>query len=1055
MFNIRKLLLPLLVAATLPVMANPIDAEAARQNALQFIHQGKMRRVKGTVPLTMSFTLDRTVSTNNTRPMLYAFNIGEGNGYIIASGDDEASTILGYSDEGSLRIEDMPCNMRSWLEGYADEILWAQQKGTGKPVAKSSGSIVKHDIGNMVPTVWAQKAPYYNQCPKTGSTYMLTGCVATAMAQIMYYWGAMEHNGTKFQHGCDALDAYSTATKHYSVPALPAIETFDWSLMTASKPTSTKAINAVAQLIRYCGQSVNMDYDTEKNGGSGAFSEDVPEAFINHFGYDRGAHYVLRRYMTTEAWENLIYSELAAGRPVFIDGTNSKRTTGHAFICTGYQLSTNKFYINWGWGDSNNGWFALSALKVSTYSFEYLNGAVIGIQPPTHETTTYDHELINVEYLYLNSQRNLTRPARAQAGDNMVEMECILLGSDEEDVTWDYGVGVYDSAGEVVRVECEKDDEELYTAFEHFRFSFGDELPYGTYVLTPVCRKHGESAWRKMYNANSFYVKAEVEETSITLQPSVDIRVTSISSKKKTNSTSYTNKITIANDGCEETFGVYSLKVGGKEIATFEPHIAAGATSTITLGYTSQIKTTSAILLDIDQFGFTHFYNNASESNYGDVEVETYVANHTDDYDYIYGNEFRARLYLSNKGSKTYKHTVTAELHKAYSENVIATLTQNVEIPSHSAQTLEFDFPDLDYNSSYEVVFKFPYTDRWGDKNTETTSDAYTMTQGIVVVTADGEQCHRDIRTSTLTPPANALYVDARHSNLLSALKPGTNPNTLYLLPEGATIPAALQSANVVTGNHAETINLQHGYDFYSPIDFTADAITYTRTFANGHNGKSGEGWSTIVLPFAVESDHVTADGNDISWFQSNDDSGRKFWLYDFAMDNDQTVTFGYVQSMEAYKPYIIAVPDRSWGAAYDLRDKSITFAGVNAHILGGHKKAVTDNGHRFDLIGRTYSAHRSYIYALNPQGDSFSQTTDKVKTEPFTAYFVGYYNNEWSNAVNFQFDTRMATPVKPVTLQDMSAGSSAYTIDGRRINDDAPLSPGIYIINGKKVIVK
>jgi len=163
-----------------------------------------------------------------------------------------------------------------------------------------------------------------------------------------------------------------------------------------------------------------------------------------------------------------------------------------------------------------------------------------------------------------------------------------------------------------------------------------------------------------------------------------------------------------------------------------------------------------------------------------------------------------------------------------------------------------------------------------------------------------------------------------------------------------------------------------------------------------------------------VESDNVSVDGESTTWFKADEDHGRKFWLHDFASEEEQVVTFGYPSQMEAYKPYLIAVPDGTWGTAYDLRNKAITFTGYNALVRGGEQKAVTANGGKYDFIGRPSGATRSYIYDLNEAGNTFAFVNTGVEIEPFTAYFVGYYDN--GDAINFRFNEGLATPRPPIT---------------------------------------
>ncbi|MBO4606356.1 MAG: Spi family protease inhibitor, partial [Prevotella sp.] len=229
--------------------ANPITAEQAKKNAAQFISSNKRMASKSGRQLQLAFTLKQDKSASNVQtPAIYAYNIANDGGFVIVSGDDMAKPVLGYASQGSVSDDNMPDNMRFWLDRYANQIAWAQANGYQRAqVVAASG---RKDVPYMVKTTWDQDDPYWNQC-KFNNTYCYTGCVATAMAQIMYYWGVTGRNGEKFQHGCNALPKYTTATKGYSVSALSTVISFDWANMTAGKPSTTDAKAAVAQLMRY------------------------------------------------------------------------------------------------------------------------------------------------------------------------------------------------------------------------------------------------------------------------------------------------------------------------------------------------------------------------------------------------------------------------------------------------------------------------------------------------------------------------------------------------------------------------------------------------------------------------------------------------------------------------------------------------------------------------------------------------------------------------------------------------------------------------------------
>ena len=378
-------LLMVVAAAMIVSMAaaNPITVDEAKGNVVSFLAKKGMKKAWGNKQLTLSFTISRTdVKDGTETPVIYAFRMEGESCCFIASADDVAVPILGYFEDGVTDFDQMPPNMQAWLNGYADEIAWARENGfQGAGIIKTIDG--KRDIPYMVPTRWDQGDPYYLQC-RFNNKYCYAGCLATAMAQVMYYWAVVGRDGVTFPHGSTAIEGYVTESELYNIPALESLESFAWEDMPTRTPTTTEGKNAVAQLMRYCGQAVKMDYS---RFGSGAYSEDVPMALVNYFGYDSGVAFVYRDSVTAVEWEELVYHELAEGRPVCMGGSSESSNSGHAFVCDGYQVSTDKYHFNWGWSGSCDGYFALEALtpkrsngKTMDYNSE--RDVVIGIQPP-------------------------------------------------------------------------------------------------------------------------------------------------------------------------------------------------------------------------------------------------------------------------------------------------------------------------------------------------------------------------------------------------------------------------------------------------------------------------------------------------------------------------------------------------------------------------------------------------------------------------------------------------------------------------------------------------
>ncbi len=994
--------------------ADPITRQKAQQNAAAFLQQ---RNPGATLSTTTASKAPRKVNGKavSDQAYYYVFNTDDNRGFVVASGDDVALPVLMYSTEGTFDEDSIPENMRAWLKGYEMEIQWAQENGytTGNvenPSAsvklngpKSLNGVVqavpmtasKSNISYLVETTWDQNSPYYNQC-KFNNTYCYTGCVATAMAQVMYYWGVTKG----FKHGCTALSSYRTETKGYTVSAMSAVSTFDWSYMTASKPTSSNAINAVAKLMRYCGQSVYMDYTSS---GSGAQSTDIPTALINNFGYDKGAVHVERAKYTSAEWENLIYNELANGRPVLMDGVDVDELVGHQFICDGYDASSNKFHFNWGWsGSCNDTYCALSALApggtgsggTSSGNGNYtgMSGAIIGVQPPIDDSAREVSSLdqLTVEALYLVSPSVLTRDARSQDAAHIAATG-VVFNLTESAHTYEFCLGIYNEDGELVETTAVRNYGEMPSGsgyyFNH-DLTFGGEMPYGTYKLIPICRDAGTDTWYPMVGAGTRYLQAEISEKQITVKSGVSI---SMSNWKCTTSTSfgrttYTNSVDITNNGLEEFTGELFLLVNGSMKAYLSPaSIAAGATKTYTIPITTQnVANLSNKIVLTDGYGIDIAYTNIS--GYAEVDWDMDWDGYIDADNNLYADTYKAKFLLSNYGDDSYSHTVTATLfEKGKKVSTGTSQSKTLTVAAKNKGAVEFEFSNVTVGKTYDLQIKYYEED---GEVTDTLSNydcAFTMARGMVVV-GDEMTYYKD-QDGTVPVGSDAVYVDARYSDQSANIGSGGNTNTLYLLKSGSTVPSSLSGKNVVVGDTAEIISLDHDLAFYTPVDFTATNVTYKRTFGKGFDGETAN-WSTIMLPFDVQD--ITADGHSIDWYRDSEDTGKSLWIMDFTDENNGKAAFGYPERLVANHPYIITVPADTWGAEGSLTGKELSFSGANVQFQTESPKGVVDRGERYDFIGRTYASSHTNKYSLNEVGNRFAYS-DAFDIEPFCAYFVAY----------------------------------------------------------------
>lgn len=325
------------------ILAAPVSPDAAMQEAQAFRGRNKtyFKKAPAAFPqLSLAYT-----ASGEAGNCFYVFNDNAG-GFTIVSADDRLPQVIGFSENGEFDYARLPENMKWWLSQYSDEItaFLKEDPQIARRPAKRAGAADRKEIKPLLHTLWNQTEPYNNLCPidsRTGQR-SVTGCVATAMAQVMRHYEWPVH-----PTGSNAGYIFNGTT-------------LDWANMLDDyKPGKYSAAEAtaVAELMRQCGASVNMMYSSYS---SGAYSSDVPVALYTYFDYDISMRLEWRDYHTMSEWNNIVYAELEANRPVYYSGNSDQG--GHAFVCDGY-LSNNYFHFNWGWGGYQDGYFLLNSLN--------------------------------------------------------------------------------------------------------------------------------------------------------------------------------------------------------------------------------------------------------------------------------------------------------------------------------------------------------------------------------------------------------------------------------------------------------------------------------------------------------------------------------------------------------------------------------------------------------------------------------------------------------------------------------------------------------------------
>lgn len=360
---------------------------------------------------------------------LYLFK-QNGEGFVLVAGDDLARPILAYSAKQQIDEQNLPVNFLKWLEEYKRQIRYLRKMPAYKSAkALNAWALLEQGtalekastiaVSPLMTTAWDQ-SPYYNDlCPQANwfSSKAVTGCVATAMAQIMKY-----HNYPEQGRGINTYYHSNNSVTYGNLTANFGNTMYSWSNMpnVLSASSSQAQINAVATLMFHCGVSVNMDYSpntsgawvTEAKSDNGASSE---LAFKKYFGYDettvRG---VQRDDLSTAEWVQAIKNELDAGRPVMFAGVGDGG--GHAFVADGYD-NNNFFHMNWGWGGLADGYYSTDAFEpydlgtgAGAGSYNWYQRIVVGIKPPaqTADQNMYLYSDINVPEIYQFNEFEIT-----------------------------------------------------------------------------------------------------------------------------------------------------------------------------------------------------------------------------------------------------------------------------------------------------------------------------------------------------------------------------------------------------------------------------------------------------------------------------------------------------------------------------------------------------------------------------------------------------------------------------------------------------------------------
>ena len=351
----KTVILTIIASVAMMMNAAPVDVASALDRAAQFLDSNPSSlKFSGQPALRLTHVEPSAIDARLADYYVFETDGSDGGAFVIVAGDDRVTGMLAYG-QGRLDLSNLPCGMQWWINSQKEQMEWLH---ANPDVVLEQREPSRTQVKPLLVSTWSQTEPYYNQCPVYHGHLCVTGCVATAMAQVMYYW--------KFPAVLSDLPGYTSASLGIVLPDLPPAEA-DWDNMLEGYALNYTPAQgeAVALLMRYCGQSVKMDYSPS---ASGSFSS-LQLTGLRLMGYNLAARCLKRDEYNDAEWLALMLEDLYSGRPVLYTGNSEE--SGHAFVVDGYDGY--RFHINWGWEGVADGYFYLDYFMDFTYGQQMLH----------------------------------------------------------------------------------------------------------------------------------------------------------------------------------------------------------------------------------------------------------------------------------------------------------------------------------------------------------------------------------------------------------------------------------------------------------------------------------------------------------------------------------------------------------------------------------------------------------------------------------------------------------------------------------------------------------
>lgn len=828
-----------------------VNVETAQIVGRNFLSSQAVESNQTTGNLQLVYRATTNIQTEQ-ETLFYIFQGTEG--FVIVAGDDRSTPILAYSNTGSFNVDNMPPNARKWLEGYKSELRHLISANAPQPESiRNAWSLYTEGIAleaeraaavsPLVNLTWNQ-SPHYNALCPGGS---VTGCVATAMAQIMKYW---EYPATGSGFHSYNHSTYGTLSANFGST------TYDWSAMPSNVTSSN---NAVATLMYHCGVSVDMDYSPQVSGAY-VISDQSPVqhcseyALKNYFGYATSMHGELRANYSESQWISMLKAELDASRPILYAGFGSGG--GHAFVCDGYD-NNNFFHFNWGWGGAYDGYFAVGALNPSgtgtgggTGGYNSGQQVLIGIEPAnggggggggaqTFDIALYDYVAPSASTIYYGQSFSVSSN---------------FLNQGQNTFNGDYCAAVFDAQGtfiDYVEILSGYSLQSGYVYTNNLVFSSSGLLSMlpGTYTIGVFYKPTGGN-WVAASNNGSYVNAAQIQ----VINPNyIEMNSNMVASPSTTiqQGQNLSVNLNVVNTGSSNYFGDYQVNLYHLD-GSFAQNIGTLTESNglppnytyldpfLTFSNTVSVSPGTYLLATMHLPAGSSNFEIVGSSNFQNPIYLTVQAATISPDQYETNNSFNQGYVLSANfsGNTANANTTGANLHTGEDNDFY-----KINLPAGFDYTIAPRLHDS-YNSgngnTYTVDALFSYStdgNAWSDAFDDVASGSLVLTNGGTVTFHvapyfAGETGSYLLDVDITRSPTTSISEPEALQNIRIYPNPATNIAVIDLQATEATIKS--MELLSIDGKTIETFNTtNHGNKLTLPLNQVGSGVYFLRLISN------------------------------------------------------------------------------------------------------------------------------------------------------------------------------------------------------------------------------